>query len=251
MRSVHRLLSALVVAALGVGVTTLPAAADHGALPTGRHIEHYTVRHGDTASELALRFHAWTAELISHNHLGSGAGMRVGQRLEIPVVTAAASPAGKARSRRSRPTHRAPRAATSRGPSREAVRAEIVRAADFYGVNPRLALAVSWQEAGWQMHHVSSAGAIGAMQVLPSTGRWMEYYAGRSLDLRTLRDNVAAGVLLLGVLHDMTDNRTDQIAAYYQGVGAVQEHGLYAESRGYVANVRAIKHRLDRGQPPA
>ena len=30
-----------------------------------------------------------------------------------------------------------------------------------------LALAVSWQESGWQMHHVSSANAIGAMQVLP------------------------------------------------------------------------------------
>lgn len=245
MRSTHRLLSVLAVAALGVGLTSQPAAADDGALPPGRHIEHYTVRDGDTASGLAVRFRAWTAELISHNHLGSGAGMRVGQRLEIPVVTAAAaSPTGKTRSR-------APEASPSAGPSREAVRAEIVRAARFYGVNPRLALAVSWQEAGWQMHHVSSAGAIGAMQVLPTTGDWMEYYAGRSLDLRTLRDNAAAGVLLLGVLHDMTDNRTDQIAAYYQGVGAVREHGLYDESRGYVANVRAIKDRLDRGQPPA
>ena len=45
---------------------------------------------GDTATGLAVRFHAWTAELISHNHLGSTATLRVGQRIRIPVVRAAA-----------------------------------------------------------------------------------------------------------------------------------------------------------------
>lgn len=256
MPSLHRLLCVLAVSALGVAVTSVPAAAQHGTLGPDRHIEHYTVRDGDTATDLAVRFRAWTAELIAHNHLGAGATMRVGQRLEIPVVTSVA-PTGRTRpprspARRSAPHRPAARtSAPATGPSRATVRAAVVRAATSYGVDPQLALAVSWQEAGWQMHHRSSAGAIGAMQVLPSTGEWMEYYAGRPLDLRTLRDNVAAGVLLLGVLHDMTDTRTQQIAAYYQGVGAVREHGLYAETRAYVANVRAIKHRLEQGQPPA
>ena len=66
-------------------------------------------------------------------------------------------------------------------PSRETVRRVIARTARRHGVDPQLALAVSWQEAGWQMHHVSSANAIGAMQVLPSTARWMEQYAGHRL----------------------------------------------------------------------
>jgi soluble lytic murein transglycosylase-like protein len=101
------------------------------------------------------------------------------------------------------------------------------------------------------MHHVSSAGAIGAMQVLRPTGEWMEGYAGRELRLRTLRDNAAAGVLLLDVLGDQTGNRRNRIAAYYQGLGAVREHGLYDDTRGYVANVLAIKQRLERGQAPA
>ncbi len=42
---------------------------------------------GDTATGLAVRFHAWTAELMSHNHLDSSGRLRVGQRIEIPVVT--------------------------------------------------------------------------------------------------------------------------------------------------------------------
>jgi soluble lytic murein transglycosylase-like protein len=136
-------------------------------------------------------------------------------------------------------------------PSRAAVRAEIVRAARWYGVDPQLALAVSWQEAGWQMHHVSSAGAVGAMQVLPSTAEWMSMYAGRRLDVRNTRDNIAAGVLLLDVLRTMTSSREHQIGAYYQGPGAVQSYGLYAETRAYVANVQAIKRALERGWSPA
>ena len=37
------------------------------------------------------------------------------------------------------------------------------------GVDPALALAVSYQESGWNMHVVSVANAVGAMQVIPAT----------------------------------------------------------------------------------
>jgi hypothetical protein len=251
---------ALAVTSLATGVvlgTASPAAADHGALPDGRHVEHYTVRAGDTATGLAVRFHAWTAELISHNHLGSGATLRVGQRLEIPVVTSAVpggrsgKGGGKSKSTSNGGRKAASGSTATVSPSRQRVRDEVVAASRYYGVDPELALAVSWQEAGWQMHHVSSAGAIGAMQVLPSTGEWMEYYAGRRLHLRHLRDNVAAGVLLLDVLGDQARNQRRRVAAYYQGLGAVREHGLYDDTRGYVANVLAIKRRLEDGQSPA
>ena len=127
----------------------------------------------------------------------------------------------------------------------------IVATARRHGVPPNLALAVSWQESGWQMHRTSSAHAIGAMQVLPATGAWMSLYAGRPLKLRHTRDNVLAGVLLLGVLDDQTRTRRRQVAAYYQGLGAVREHGLYRETKRYVRNVRAIHQRLRHGLPPA
>ena len=240
-RAVRRSLTTAAMAGLVVGGLAAPAAADHERLPRGRQATPYTVRAGDTATGIAVRFHAWTAELIEHNHLGPAGALHVGQRLEIPVVTSAAPASGH---HASTPSHHP-------DPSRERVRSTIAATARRHGVDPQLATAVSWQEAGWQMDHVSSAGAVGAMQVLPATGRWMEWYAGRRLHLHRLQDNAAAGVLLLGVLADQTGSRRHQVAAYYQGLGAVREHGLYDDTRGYVANVLAIKRRLEDGRPPA
>lgn len=234
-----------------------PVTATDRQLPPGRRVVGYTVRPGDTATALAVRFHAWTAELISHNHLGPRGTIYVGQRLRIPVVLAAVR-----KERRSTKPDRSAATAKHRkhvrkhswkhaDPGRAKVRRVIVRTARRHGVDPQLALAISWQEAGWQMHHVSSADAIGAMQVIPATGIWMSMYAGRRLRLHDVHDNVLAGVLLLKVLDDLTTSRRHQIAAYYQGLGAVREHGLYSDTRRYVANVRAIKHRLERGHSPA
>lgn len=250
-----------------------PAAADHDRLPQGRHLKTYTVKPGDTATGLAVRFHAWTAELISHNHLDSAGRLRVGQRIEIPVVTKArdgdrdkggsgsggsggkggtkgSGHGGKGGGGQGGSGHGSP-GSSSGHPSRDRVRRTITRAANYRGVDPQLALAIGWQESGWQMHRVSSAGAIGAMQVLPGTGRWMEQYAGRDLRLKVLKDNATAGVLLLGVLGDHTRNRRHQVGAYYQGLGALEDHGLFGETKAYVANVLAIKARLEAGRPPA
>ena len=248
-------------AALVVGAG--PAAATHDP-PPNRRIVGYTVRPGDTATGLAVRFHAWTAELVSTNHLDPRATLRVGQRLRIPVVPAAGRP-GDGRRRRARPSpaggHANQLAARTGSPARYAVagrswparqrvRRVIAGTARRHGVDPQLALAVSWQEAGWKMHHVSSTGAVGAMQVLPATGDWMELYADRRLRLRRLQDNALAGVLLLRVLERMGAGPADRVAAYYQGLGAVRRDGWYADTRAYVANVRAIRNRLERGLAP-
>lgn len=239
-RRLPRVVAGLV---LGLTATTLvaaPAHADHEPLPDGRKAVSYVVRPGDTASGLARRFHAWTAELIAHNHLGRDGALRVGQEIEVPVVAKAAR-GGKGRTTMWQHPD----------PEREKVRRVIAGAARTHGVDPQLALAVAWQESGWQMGVVSHARAIGAMQVLPSTARWMEHYAGRRLHLRRLGDNATAGVLLLRVLASHTQRRTHKIGAYYQGLGAVRRHGLYEETEAYVGNVEAIKRRLEDGRPPA
>ena len=228
-----------------------PAHADHARLPDDRRLVSYVVRPGDTASGLAVRFHAWTAELVAHNHLGAGGTLRVGERIVIPVVRR--RPRGEQRQGRQEGRRRAAARTMWQHPDRdrEKVRRVIAGAARHHDVDPQLALAIAWQESGWQMGVVSSANAIGAMQVLPSTARWMEHYAGRRLRLRKLGDNAKAGVLLLRVLSHHTHRRTHKIGAYYQGLGAVREHGLYAETRTYVANVVAIKRRLEDGRPPS
>lgn len=252
----------LSVATVAATLVAAPAHADHERLPAGRTPVSYVVKPGDTASGLAVRFHAWTAELISHNHLGPSGTLRVGQRIVIPVVRKGARDGddsgdkngeengGKKGGKKGGKGRTAQMWQHPDG-DREKVRRVIAGAARHHDVDPHLALAIAWQESGWQMGVVSSANAIGAMQVLPSTARWMENYAGRRLNLRKLGDNARAGVLLLRVLSHHTHRRTHKIGAYYQGLGAVQRHGLYEETKAYVGNVEAIKRRLEGGRPPS
>jgi LysM repeat protein len=221
----------------------------------GRRIVHYRVRSGDTATELAVRFHAWTAELLSLNHLGARSTLYVGQRIRIPVVVAAAR---KPR-HHTKPEHHTKKPHAHRPPrhgwrgadaSRAKVRRIVVSTAHRHDVSPTLALAVAWQESGWQQRRISYAGAIGVMQVLPSTGRWMEMYVGHRLHLRRLHHNVTAGVVLLDVLRSHLHRRR-AVAGYYQGIGSVSKYGMYVSTRHYVANVFALRKRLANGWNPA
>lgn len=246
----------------------------------GRKIVHYTVRPGDTATGLAVRFHAWTAELIALNHLGPDEALYVGERIRIPVVRSAVRKArhhagrhhgkkhhakrhhgkkhhaNKHHAKRHRTRHHRHESAHhsrhhDRLPhvDRAKVRHVVVRTARRHGVPPNLALAIAWQEAGWQMHLVSSANAIGAMQVLPSTGRWVSTVVGRRLDLHDLHDNVTAGVVLIKLLRAQAKRRK-AVAGYYQGLASVRRHGMYADTKRYVASVLAIRRSLRHGWSP-
>lgn len=240
------LATALTTAVLAAGAALAgPAPAASAASGHDRRIVTHVVRAGDTPSGLAVRYHAWTAELIARNHLG-GRHLRVGERIEIPVVVSAAR---KAHRQQHSGGHRGGHVRSLPDLPRAQVRRMIVRQADRAGVDPHLALAVAWQESGWQMDVISSAGAIGPMQVLPSTADWMEQYVGHRLQPRKLRGNAITGTTLLRVLRQHTGSTRHQVAAYYQGLGAVQRHGLYDETRPYVRNVLALRRMLERGQP--
>jgi hypothetical protein len=167
-----------------------------------RRILVHRVRRGETATGLAVRYHAWTAELRAVNHLGRHARLYTGERIRIPIVVSAWRRHHPHRHHAShRPVHRAqpkphkkPNARAHSHPwrnsyaSRTTVRKVIVRTARRHGLHPNLLLALAWQESGWQQHRVSSAGAIGAMQVMPDTGRWVSTYAGRPLNLYGLQE---------------------------------------------------------------
>ncbi len=126
----------------------------------------------------------------------------------------------------------------------------IIHKANKLGVNPDLALAISWQEAGWQQKRLSPAGAVGAMQVMPATGRWMSVLAGRKLHLRDLHDNVTAGVLLIRTLRDQAGLK-HAVAGYYQGLAGVQRDGMYPSTKRYVANVLHLKKKIAQGWNPS
>ena len=251
----------------------------------GRRLVRYRVRPGDTATGLAVRFHAWTRELRSLNHLGSRGTLYVGEHVRVPVVLAAVPHARRhhaghahharhhaRRAHRAHATHgpqrthgaRHHRHALPRHPpahhrhrhpwrqadaSRATVRRVIVRTARRHDMEPASALAIAWQESGWQQHVKSSAGAVGTMQVLPGTGRWISVLVGRRLHLHHLHDNVVAGVVLYKLLRRDHSVR-GALAGYYQGLGSVHANGMYKSTKRYIRNVKHLKRALDHGWRP-
>ncbi len=226
-----------------------------------RSLVSYTVRPGDTATGLSVRFHAWTREFIALN----GSQLHAGERVRIPVVLSAVR---KARAGQGKPAGRPAKRKTNRvrvfehsvrpegrgwlhdDLTRTRVRHVISASARKHGVPADLALAIAWQESGWQQRRVSSAGALGVMQVMPDTGRWMRWYAGRPLRLRDTHDNVLAGMLTLKFLRANTKRDNRAIAAYYQGLGAVRDHGMFRDTQQYVRAVRAHQARIARTGSP-
>jgi N-acetylmuramoyl-L-alanine amidase len=201
---------------------------------------------GDTLSGLAERYGTEQAKIVKANKLTSDV-IKLGETLRIPVtkkVRLDNTFAG-----RTYPDAVVRAAAHNRAllagrdvPDRDATRKRIVKTAKALKVDPALALAVGWQESGWNQRAVSVANAIGVMQVIPSTGRWMETVLDRKLDLLDVDDNILAGVGLLRFLTDAAPLR-QAVAGYYQGLGSVQRNGMYADTERYVANVLGIRER--------
>jgi soluble lytic murein transglycosylase-like protein len=129
-------------------------------------------------------------------------------------------------------------------PSKSAVKAMIARSARRHGVPVSLALALAYQESGFQQRVVSPVDAIGAMQVLPSTGRALGRLHGRTFDLLKASDNVEAGVLLLRDLIQATGRVDRALAGYYQGLGSVAKHGLLPQTKQYVRNIQLLRSRF-------
>ncbi|MEO8289858.1 MAG: peptidoglycan-binding protein [Gaiellaceae bacterium] len=117
--------------------------------------------------------------------------------------------------------------------------------ARYYGLSPRLVKALAWQESGFQPNVRSGAGAWGVMQVTPQTWSYVEMVLiGRRVP-RTVSGNVRVGVAYLHqLLHEFGFRERRAVAAYYQGAWAVRVHGLYPETRAFVANVMTLKRRF-------
>lgn len=193
----------------------------------------HRIARGDTLSGIAARYGVSLRALAAANDLAPGSTIYAGSTLLVPGGSGSGSGGSGA----------APRTRPSSGSVSRAEVQQIVRdTARRYGVDPSLALAIADQESGFRQHVVSHANAIGVMQVLPSTVEWMESVVDKDLDPYDVHDNVETGVALLKVLRSQVGVE-DTIAAYYQGLRAVREHGWYGETRTYVANVRALQAR--------
>lgn len=106
---------------------------------------------------------------------------------------------------------------------------------------PELVAAVVQQESKFKPTARSGAGAVGLMQLVPKTGRWLG-----ARDLTNPVQNIQAGAKYLRYLHDRFDGNTEKaIAAYNAGEGNVRRfNGVppFRETRNYVARVKSFQH---------
>lgn len=195
----------------------------------------YRVRGGDTLSNIAVQHHMALATLLKMNRLEQRTVIHPGDLILVTRPRPAAPPKAK-------PT--GPLRLGVKEVPRAQVKAMIIATARRHGVDPKLALAIGWQESGWQQDIKSTANAYGIMQVIPSSGEWASSMVGRSLDLRKPQDNVTAGVVILRALNRMATSRDQAIAGYYQGLASVRSRGLYDDTKQYVTSVKAIMKRM-------
>ena len=211
----------------------------------------YTVGRGDTLTGIAARYRTTVAALQSANGLRNSSFIRIGQVLAIPVTATATPLVGDSFAGRTYPAAVVAAANANRAtllaigvPTKDQMRGLVVTTAKAMGVDPALALAVAYQESGFDQTQVSPANAIGTMQVIPSSGQWASDLVGRQLNLLDPRDNVTAGVAILKTLLRTSPDLPTAIAGYYQGATSVHQDGMYADTRQYVANVRALMARF-------
>ena len=216
---------------------------------------HRVVR-GDTLSAIAARYGVSQDALKAANGIGGNNVVMLGASLRIP----GGSPARSTSSRRTSgntfagrtysdsvvnaASHTRALLARRSLPSRDGMRAIIAAKARANGVDPALALAVSYQESGWNQRVVSVANAVGAMQVIPTTSDWISGVVGRRLNPLDPHENATTGVVLLKILTRAAANERQAVAAYYQGLRSVRENGMFADTKRYVDNVMYLKRRF-------
>jgi soluble lytic murein transglycosylase-like protein len=122
---------------------------------------------------------------------------------------------------------------------------DIQELCEKYGVDPDLARAVMRHESGGNPKAVSSAGAIGLMQLMPSTAR------GLGVNPNDPRRNLEGGIKYLAQLSDKYEgDYTKTLAAYNAGSGRVDAYGgipPFPETQRYVKNVLALYRKYSRG----
>ena len=115
----------------------------------------------------------------------------------------------------------------------------IASVSEAHGVNPLLVRALIQVESGYKPRARSRKGAMGLMQLMPSTAR--EYKVRNAFEPKA---NIEAGIKHLKALIDRFDGGIEKaLAAYNAGIGAVEKFkGVppYRETRNYVTKILSL-----------
>jgi soluble lytic murein transglycosylase-like protein len=128
---------------------------------------------------------------------------------------------------------------------RAALKPILMQAAADNGLPPDLVLAQAWAESSWQDSAVSSAQAVGVLQLTAPTVDFVSHQLlrlDRPLDALNPADNARMGARYLRHLLGRTDNDLRQaLIAYNQGLGALRRNGPYPEAERYADRVIALR----------
>jgi soluble lytic murein transglycosylase-like protein len=255
------------LAAAAVGATTLASA------PAAVMAASYVVRPGDTLTDIAVRHGTTVAALAQANGIKNPRVIRIGRLLQIPdnslgmpTYTAGSAdvdlhevvrgeslfavarafgvdPTALARFNGIGVNAKLHAGAQLHVPGRMArMNALLTHAAIQAGIDPKLVRAVAWNESGWKQDAVSPTGAVGLMQIEPSTGDWInQALSKRPLDIHVAADNAMAGCLLLrNLLRAHNGDVPAALAGYYQGDGSIARNGVLDDTRRYQSVVQAL-----------
>ena len=243
-------------AAVSVATTEITPAAPKPAAPASNGGS-YTIKGGDTLGAIAAQHNMSLSALVKANDLTATTMIHPGDKLTLPGKAApAAEPAVAEEAptdlvpstflHYTYPQHVVSEANRNKHllnslpvPGNDAMKSIVADTARSMGVDPSLALAVSYQESGFNQRAVSPANAIGAMQVIPMSGEWASDLVGRQLNLLDPYDNATAGVAILQSLIRTSDTLDEAIASYYQGQYSVTTHGMFSDTKDYVAAITA------------
>ena len=107
---------------------------------------------------------------------------------------------------------------------------------DEYGVDYEMVKAVIQTESSWNHKAVSTSGAIGLMQVLPSTA-WDEFKTPKE-DLFDPYVNVTVGIKYLAHLNNHFDDMDATLTAYSHGPTVTKKYSSrYIKNNFYVKRV--------------
>ena len=130
---------------------------------------------------------------------------------------------------------------------RDGVEKLVREAAERHHVDPALVRAVIETESNWNPAAISRKGALGLMQLIPTTAQRFGVN-----DAFSPKQNVDAGVKYLKTLLERYNGNLDlALAAYNAGEGAVDRaHGIpsYRETRNYVQRVQEAYFRPGSGR---
>ncbi|EMI1807097.1 lytic transglycosylase domain-containing protein [Pseudomonas aeruginosa] len=134
--------------------------------------------------------------------------------------------------------------------------AHIAEASQRFGIPEHWIRAVLRAESAGDVRAISSAGAMGLMQVMPVTWAELRDRYGLGRDPYDPRDNILAGTAYLREMFDRYGNVAAMLAAYNAGPGRYDEYlatgrTLPAETRAYIAALAPILGGAAATEPPS